>query len=106
MRGLAFAVVDEADSVLIDEAVTPLIISGDAPNEEQVQAFQQAADISARLVKGKHYKSNPRYHEIELTDEGFEAVMCSRFSRTTRGTLSSPRTSRHRRRRLSLRAKR
>jgi preprotein translocase subunit SecA len=75
MRGLAFAIVDEADSVLIDEAVTPLIISGDAPNSEQVEAFQQAADIAARLVKGKHYKANPRYHEVELTDEGFEMVM-------------------------------
>jgi preprotein translocase subunit SecA len=75
MRGLAFAIIDEADSVLIDEAVTPLIISGEAPNSEQVEAFQQAADIAARLVRGKHYKANPRYHEIELTDEGFDTVM-------------------------------
>jgi preprotein translocase subunit SecA len=75
MRGLAFAIVDEADSVLIDEAATPLIISGEAPNSEQVEAFQQAADIGARLVKGKHYRANPRYHEIEVTDEGFELIM-------------------------------
>jgi len=39
------AIVDEADSVLVDEAVTPLIISGPAPNEEQVHAFQQAAEL-------------------------------------------------------------
>ncbi|MGN6366697.1 MAG: prepilin peptidase, partial [Phycisphaerae bacterium] len=75
MRGLAFAIVDEADSVLIDESVTPLIISGDAPNQEQVDAFQQAADIAARLVRTKDYTVNPRYREVELTDPGFERVM-------------------------------
>jgi preprotein translocase subunit SecA len=75
MRGLAFAIVDEADSVLIDESVTPLIISGDAPNAEQVEAFQQAAEIGSRLVQQKHYKVNHKHREIELTDEGFEAVM-------------------------------
>src|ERR1035437_3366663 len=75
MRGLAFAIVDEADSVLIDESVTPLIISGDAPNQEQVEAFRQAADIAMRLVQQKHYSVNPRYREVELTDAGFEVVM-------------------------------
>ncbi|HEY4330581.1 MAG TPA: hypothetical protein VGN88_12655 [Phycisphaerae bacterium] len=75
MRGLAFGIVDEADSVLIDEAVTPLIIAGDGPNPEQVVAFQQAADIASRLVMGKHFSINERYREVELTDEGFETVM-------------------------------
>jgi preprotein translocase subunit SecA len=75
MRGLSFAIVDEADSVMIDEAVTPLIISGDAPNEEQVVAFQQAAEVAMRLVQEKHYKVNTKYREIELTDEGFHEVM-------------------------------
>ena len=45
-RGLAYAIVDEADSILIDEAVTPLIISGDAPNPEQVEAFREAAALA------------------------------------------------------------
>jgi preprotein translocase subunit SecA len=75
MRGLAFAIVDEADSVMIDEAVTPLIIAGDAPNPEQVEAFKQAADIAARLVKGRHYRANERFREIEITDEGFNTIM-------------------------------
>ena len=69
-RGLAHAIVDEADSVLIDEAVTPLIISGEAPNEEQVHAFQQAADLAARLEAQAHYKVDHRYREVDLTDEG------------------------------------
>jgi preprotein translocase subunit SecA len=75
MRGLAFAIVDEVDSVLIDEAVTPLIISGDAPNAEQVVAFQQAAEVASRLVLDKHYTVNLKYREVELTDDGFQEVM-------------------------------
>ena len=45
-RGLACAIVDEADSVLVDEAVTPLIISGPGPNPEQLEAFRQAASAA------------------------------------------------------------
>ena len=52
MRGLQVAIVDEADSILIDEAVTPLIISGDAPNAEQVEAYKQAATIAVQLERG------------------------------------------------------
>ena len=70
MRGLHYAIVDEADSVLIDEAVTPLIISGDAPNAEQVEAFNQAAEIASAFVAGTDYKVNHRYREVDLTPPG------------------------------------
>jgi preprotein translocase subunit SecA len=69
-RGLEYAIVDEADSVLIDEAVTPLIISGQAPNPEQVEAFAQASEIAATLTVRKDYRVNPRYREVKLTDAG------------------------------------
>jgi preprotein translocase subunit SecA len=69
-RGLNFAIVDEADSILVDEAVTPLIISADAQNPEQNQVFVQAADIAAAMVSGIHYKLALKYRDIELTDEG------------------------------------
>jgi preprotein translocase subunit SecA len=69
-RGLNYAIVDEADSVLIDEAITPLIISGLAPNPEQTEAFRQAADIASRLDRDKDYRINTQYREIELTNEG------------------------------------
>jgi len=69
-RGLIHAIVDEADSILIDEAVTPLIISGDAPNPEQVEAFQHAAEIALALEGQKHFKVNFRYREADLTEEG------------------------------------
>jgi preprotein translocase subunit SecA len=69
-RGLHYAIVDEADSILIDEAVTPLIISGKAPNPQQVDSFAQAAGIAAQLELGVDYQINHRYREIELTDQG------------------------------------
>ncbi|HET6429496.1 MAG TPA: prepilin peptidase [Phycisphaerae bacterium] len=69
-RGLHYAIVDEADSVLIDEAVTPLIISGDAPNPEQVQAFQEAAEVASELALGTDYRVNERYRDIDLTNAG------------------------------------
>ncbi|MHC4715397.1 MAG: preprotein translocase subunit SecA, partial [Planctomycetota bacterium] len=73
-RGLHYAIVDEADSVLIDEAVTPLIISGDAPNPEQVQAFQEAAQLAGELALGAHYRVNDRYRDIDLTNAGKERI--------------------------------
>jgi preprotein translocase subunit SecA len=73
-RGLHYAIVDEADSVLIDEAVTPLIISGEAPNLEQVEAFRQAAVLSDKLDPERDYRVNQRYHEVELTPEGKERL--------------------------------
>ncbi len=79
-RGLQCAIVDEADSILIDEAVTPLIISGKAPNEEQVLAFQHGADLAAQLEERRDYKVNRRYREVDLTPAGKERL----------GELASP----------------
>ena len=69
-RGLQYAIIDEADSILIDEAVTPLIISGEAPNEEQVEAFQQAASLAKELQVQRDYRINRRYREVDLTGQG------------------------------------
>lgn len=73
-RGLQCAIVDEADSILIDEAVTPLIISGEAPNPEQTESFHLAAGIAGRLTTGEDYLINQQYREIELTDIGKKHV--------------------------------
>ncbi len=69
-RGLAYAIVDEADSILIDEAVTPLIISADGPNPQQVEAFQQASTLAEQMQHAEHYTTNDRYREVEITEEG------------------------------------
>ncbi len=69
-RGLDYAIVDEADSILIDEAVTPLIVSGPAPNPEQIEAFRQAAHIAMQLDVRGDYRVDLRCHDVELTDAG------------------------------------
>lgn len=73
-RGLDTAIIDEADSILIDEAVTPLIISGDAPNAEQVTAFRQAAEVAAKLQRGQDYRVLERFRDVELTRAGERKV--------------------------------
>lgn len=70
LRGLHTAIVDEADSVLIDEAVTPLIISTSRKNEVLIEAAQVAARIAGSLQPQSDYTINARYREIEVTPEG------------------------------------
>ena len=70
LRGLCFVIVDEADSVLVDEARTPLIISnrGDASTEAQIYA--EAIGMARQLISGTDYSIRPREHDVELTERG------------------------------------
>ena len=88
MRGLNFAIVDEADSVLVDEAVTPLIISGSAPNEQQMEAFVQAAELARQLAPGPDYKVDLRFREVRLTRGGRNnlADLCEKLGGIWAGT--------------------
>lgn len=70
MRGLHTAIVDEADSVLIDEAVTPLIISEPRANESLRDATRMAQKLIGSLAAGTDYRADHRYREVELTPEG------------------------------------
>jgi preprotein translocase subunit SecA len=70
LRGLHTAIVDEADSVLIDEAVTPLIISATRKNEMLREVVQLAAGIANELRPETDYKVDLRYREVELTQAG------------------------------------
>jgi preprotein translocase subunit SecA len=70
MRGLHTAIVDEADSVLIDEAVTPLIISAPHENQQLKEAGEIAHAMVNEMCAGEHYQVNLRYKEIELTEAG------------------------------------
>ena len=74
MRGLHTAIIDEADSVLIDEAVTPLIISALRENALLKEAGGTAQKIIAGLVLGEHYHRNERFKEIEITPVGMKAI--------------------------------
>lgn len=76
MQGLHFAIVDEADSVLLDEARTPLIISGEEiEQKDQKAVFIQAMDIAAQLTLNRHYKVITREHRVEFTPSGEEYVL-------------------------------
>lgn len=78
MRGRAAAIVDEVDSILLDEAATPLLISGEAPNAESVEAYQVAAELADQFEAGAHYTANAEYQEIRLTKAGrqFSEKLC------------------------------
>lgn len=65
---LAFAIVDEVDNILIDEARTPLIISG--PAHQDPSKYAEANRIATQLTKGVHYQVNEKDHTATLTDEG------------------------------------
>jgi preprotein translocase subunit SecA len=71
-RAPYFAVVDEVDSILIDEARTPLIIS--APAEEATQAYYEYANIVKRLEAEKDYVVDEKMHSATFTDDGISKV--------------------------------
>lgn len=71
-RPLHYAIVDEVDSILIDEARTPLIIS--APAAASATAYEQFARLTKRLAEEKHYVKDEKHHSVVLTDEGIEEV--------------------------------
>jgi len=71
-RGHNFAIVDEADSILIDEARTPLIISG--PAEQSARWYQEFARMAPMLKRDVHYEVDERKRTIGVTEEGVELV--------------------------------
>ena len=71
-RGHTFAIVDEIDSILIDEARTPLIIS--APSNESENLYTQFADIARHLKIDEHYTVDEKMKSVALNDAGIELV--------------------------------
>ena len=69
---LNYAIVDEVDSILIDEARTPLIISG--PSDESTERYFVADKIARKLKQGKHYEVKEKEKSANLTDEGISIV--------------------------------
>ncbi|PPE03306.1 preprotein translocase subunit SecA [Holospora curviuscula] len=70
-RGHHFAIVDEVDSILIDEARTPLIISG--PAEDSSQLYQTIDRIVSELLP-EHYEKDEKQKNISFTEQGWEVV--------------------------------
>jgi preprotein translocase subunit SecA len=71
-RGLNYAIVDEVDSILIDEARTPLIIS--APAEESAELYQRFAQLVPSLVENEDYNVDEKLRAVTLTDSGIEKM--------------------------------
>ena len=70
LRGLFYAIVDEADSVLIDEARTPLVISGAGDSAPEREMYDTALDVARRLEAGSDFRVDPKERQLELTNAG------------------------------------
>ncbi|HEY9598620.1 MAG TPA: preprotein translocase subunit SecA, partial [Cyanophyceae cyanobacterium] len=68
-RPFNYCIIDEVDSVLIDEARTPLIISGQV--ERPTEKYMKAAEIARSLNKEEHYEVDEKARNVLMTDEGF-----------------------------------
>jgi len=71
-RELNYAIVDEVDNILIDEARTPLIISGQA--EESVELYQRFARLAPLLKRDQDYIVDEKDRDVSITDEGIDKV--------------------------------
>ena len=71
-RGHHFAIVDEVDSILIDEARTPLIISGQG--EKSTEMYERVDAVVRNLRPGEHYELEEKKKAVTLTDEGARRV--------------------------------
>jgi preprotein translocase subunit SecA len=70
LRGLCFAIVDEADSVLIDEARTPLILSQPMATDQRPEHYGAALHLAACLREGIDFRLAPQIRQAELTTSG------------------------------------
>jgi preprotein translocase subunit SecA len=70
LRGLCMAVIDEADSILIDEARTPLILSQSHVNAQEAAHFHEAMRLTNGLQHGRDFRCDPALHTAELTQVG------------------------------------
>lgn len=74
-RGLAYAIIDEVDSVLIDEAGSPLLISEAARSDDDAELpFYAAKKLAHRLVESEHFSLDRNQRKIDLTTEGRKEI--------------------------------
>jgi len=71
-KELYYAIVDEVDSILVDEARTPLIISG--PSEESTSMYYTAKKVADNLIEGVDFKGDEKMKTIDPTEEGMHKI--------------------------------
>jgi preprotein translocase subunit SecA len=74
LRGLFFGIVDEADSVLVDEARTPLIISARSDKGPEREMYETALALAGRMVAGQHYVIEGGERHVRVTPQGRKAL--------------------------------
>jgi preprotein translocase subunit SecA len=89
LRGLCYAVVDEADSVLIDEARTPLILSAQRSSALERRTYRSALRLANSLEQPAHFRMDPRSGKIQLTPGG--QAQLEELARPLKGFWSGPR---------------
>ncbi len=72
--GLFRAIADEADSLLIDEAVTPLIISSSPSDEANASRYERSDSLAKQLVEGRDFKIDKTVKQVDLTPRGQETL--------------------------------
>ncbi len=72
LRGLCFALADEVDSLLVDEAKTPLIITRQIPNKENTDSYYDALYLASIIFEGQDFIIDRKNRQIELTLDGEE----------------------------------
>ena len=71
LRGLDFAILDEADSILVDDAVTPLILSGqNNATEDEIERFTLANQYAQSLMIDDDYSIDYKFRDIQFTSKG------------------------------------
>lgn len=70
LRGLCFALVDEADSILIDEAITPLIISKSTAQPRKMVIYRRALQLAQQLQERDHFIVDHDRRQVHLTQDG------------------------------------
>src|SRR3970282_314687 len=86
LRGLQFAIVDEADSVLVDEARTPLILSAAADHSQDEAVHRQALDLAKQLSAADYEVGD---EGVELTESG--GARLARLGESLTGIWKGPR---------------
>ncbi len=87
-RGHSYAIVDEVDSILVDEARTPLIISG--PAEQGARWYQQFARIAPRMRRDVHYEVDEGKHTVAVSEEGVAQVEATLGIENLYDSLNTP----------------
>jgi preprotein translocase subunit SecA len=74
LRGLCMAIIDEADSILIDEARVPLILSQSIPQDVQMDYLSKVLELASELIPDQDFLKNNQNLSVEITEAGWQKI--------------------------------